>query len=378
MKISARDMQDYLLRWMGGNNNVETGLDIRDSINDALLEIWGQHDWPWFQGQRLIQVTAPYVTGTVTYTAANRRFTLSGGTWPEWADYGTLIISPVNVKVSKRLSDTVIEIEDGSSLLEDISTPRAYKLARNEYPLDDNVRKVAYVTFDTYAKIPLCYVPPLEFNKPTTTVLGTPRYFTIQRDRRTLGGLSLVFWPIPPLAKTVQYTCIRKPKPIRVWSDDPGSISVTAAGTAVTGTNTAFSSDHVGCLLRIGKNTTPVTSEIGGNPPAEELTVESVASATALSTLQKIGTTRGPVKYLLTSMIDIDEDIMSSLFKQQCYYELSKKRQMEGKDPTKIYADLMEALYSAKSKSSTNRGMEYAGSFIRNSGVVWVAAGANG
>jgi len=377
MLISARDMQDTLLRYLGGNNNVEASLDIRFAIADALKEIWGVHDWPYYQGQQLIQVDAPYSTGTVVYNATTRRVTLTGGVWPTWAEYGTLVLNAITVKVAKRLSDTVIEIDLGSGLTTDIVSATVYQIFRNEYPLGDDVRKVAYITFDTWSKIPLQFVPPLEFNHPTQRVTGTPRYYTIQKDRRRLGGLSIVFWPMPPLAKTVAFCYMRQPKEIKYWSEIDGSISLTADSTAVTGSGTAFESEMANCMLRVGRNQAPVTSLFGGNRYGEQILVESVVSPTSLVCLPAAPVTRTNVKYEISSLIDIDEPVMSSLFTQQCYFELSKRREVTDKQLATLKSTLAMAKKSARSMCATNRDIEYAGTYIRSSSIVWVAAGGN-
>jgi len=375
MLMTARDMQDTLLRYLGGNNNVEAALDIRESINDALKEIWGQHDWPYYQGQKVIQIDAPVSTGTITYVAATRRFTITGGTWPTWAEYGTIRIGVNNAKVAKRLSDTVIEIDPGSALLTDIVSATTYVMYRNEYPLEGDVRKVAYVTIDSYAKIPLQYTAPLEFNHPTTTVTGTPRYFTVQRDRRVQGALSIVFWPMPAIAKTVQFSYIRGPSEVRCWQENTGKITVVSGSTAVTGLNTAFDSTmaDMKCLLRIGKNQTEVSTRNGNNPAGEEVVVESVASTTSLVALPAPQISRTAVKYEISSIMDIDEYIMGSAFTQQCYFELSKRRQVADKNIEMLVKTLGLAIKNAKSKASVDRGIEYAGSFVRNSAVVWIS-----
>lgn len=373
MILTARDMQDTLLRYLGGNNNVEASLDIRSAIADALKEVWGMHDWPYYQGQKQIQVDAPYSNGTITYDAATRRLTLTGGVWPAWTEYGSIVIGYVMVKVAKRLSDTVAEIDTGSALTTDIVSATTYQMYRNEYPLDDDVRKVAYVSFDTWSKLPLKYVPASEFNVPTQRVTGTPRYFTIQRDRRRLGGLVMAFWPLPPLAKTVSFSVFRQAREVQYWSEIDGNITVVADSTAVTGTGTAFESEMANCILRIGKNQTPVTSSFGGNRFAEQVLIESVVSPTSLVCMPAASASRSNVKYEISSQIDIDEPVMSSLFTQQCYFELSKRREVTDKQLATLMQTLALAKKSAKSKCAVDRGVEYAGSYVRASSIVWIA-----
>jgi len=376
MLTTARDMQDTLLRYMGANSNAEAVLDIRYAIANALGEVWNAHDWPYYQGQKRIQIDAPYSTGTITFDLATRQVTLAGGTWPTWAVYGTFRVGIKNAKVANRISDTVLELETGTSFTADISSASTYILYRNEYPLDAEVRKLAYVTIDSQSKIPLQYMPAIEFTPPQTTVSGTPRYFTIQKDRKVMSGLSICFWPIPTIAKTVQFSYIRKPKVITHWSETSGVITATADSKSIAGTGTAFESSMVGAVLRIGRNQVAVTGPYGTSPFSEQCSIESVASATALVVQPAVVTARTNVKYEISSLIDIDDEIMSSFFQQQCYFELSKYRQVQGKTQEDILKGLALAMRSAKSKACVDRGIEYAGSFVRNSNIVWVAVGS--
>lgn len=375
MLLTAHDAQDTLMNYLGGNNSAEALHDVRSSINDALKELWGEHDWPYYQGQKALQLNEPYDTGTIAYNSTTQRFTLSGGTWPSWAEYGTISIGTLNAKVAKRYSDTVIELEPGSGFIEDIAAGEEYTLYRNEYPLPDQVRKLAYVTVDNYTRTPMLYVPPIEFNPPANIVAGTPRNFTVQKDRRIMGGLSIVFWPVPRANRTVRFCYIRSPKPIKIWSYSAGTISVTANSTSVTGVGTAWDADMEESMLRISKNQTAPTARIGNNPFSEEVIIDSVDSATALTCLPPTATLRTSVKYDISSVVDIDEEIMNSAFTQQMYWELAKRREMQGKIKTEIEAALVKAIRSAKSKACVDRGIEYAGSFIRGTSLVWIRVG---
>src|SRR5690349_11280070 len=100
MNMTARDIQDTALRRLGLNGpDLAATNDCRLAIIDALNELWGKHDSPWYQQQGVIQLNGPYDTGTVTYVAASRRFTLTGGAWPTWAIYGTIRINGRDARV---------------------------------------------------------------------------------------------------------------------------------------------------------------------------------------------------------------------------------------------------------------------------------------
>ncbi len=229
MYLTARDMQDTLMRYLGSQTNPEAVVDCRKAILNALNEIWGKHEWPWYQSQEVMQINAPYQTGTVTYDATTRRFTLTGGTWPSWSTYGCLRIGTKDARVTRIVSSTIIEIEAGTPFLDDIATDTPYVLYRNEYPVPDSIRKMSYVFLEENAYAPLQYLPSLEFRTKMPGTFGAvPLYYTIQRDRNPLGGLNIVFWPYPTRNFTARFSYIREANEITVWDVNDGKISSVA------------------------------------------------------------------------------------------------------------------------------------------------------
>lgn len=114
------------------------------------------------------------------------------------------------------------------------------------------------------------------------------------------------------------------------------------------------------------------TPRSGLYPFSEELLIDSVTSPTSLETTTEVVTARTGVKYEISSLVDIDSDIMSSVFLQQCYFELSKIRTVPDKDVTSVLRMLELAMKQAKSGASTSSEITYAGSFNNaNQGGVW-------
>jgi len=379
MNLTAKDMQDTLLRYMGGNNVAESVLDCRKAINDALRELWVAYDWPWYQGQQSIRFNEPEDTGTVTFDLATRRFTLTGGTWPSWATYGTILVGSTKARVTRYVSSTVIEIEDGTQFKEDIATASEFTIYRNEYPIPNYIRKVSYCYLDNNNFQPIRYVTPLEFRVRNPGSFGAnPQCFTIQKDRNVPGGMVFVFWPYPGNEFTIRFSYVRMPREVQVWSETTGKVTLTADDPAIIGLSTAFEDRHAGCLLRIGRDGTNVPTPLSGQYPySEELMVQDVSSTTALTTTTDPTITRTAVKYEISTLLDVDEMILSSAFTNQCYYELAKIRKLADKDQVIIKRTLEDAVRTAKSKASTNAEITYAGSNDRGNkyGGVWFPVG---
>lgn len=366
MNLTAKDMQETVLRYLGGTQvNAETVIDSRSAINDALKELWGEHEWPWYQGQTAMQLDDPYRTGTVTYDSSTRRFTLTGGTWPTWAVYGSIRIETKDARVTERVSDTIIEIEDGTPFTDTFASATSYTLYRNEYPVPGNIRKISYVFFEQNAYTPLKYLPSLEFRtKMPGSVGSVPIYFTIQKDRQALGGLVIVFWPYPTRAYSARFSYIRCPGDVNVWEESTGKITVANSSTTVNGTNTAFDPILEGALLRVGKDIINLpTNRMGTNPFSEETMIKTYTSSTVLECQPAIVYPRTNVKFVISSLLDIDETIMSSAFTQQCYFEIAKRRKFDDKAVASIDRARTLAVRQAMSKCAPVQELSYAGSF---------------
>lgn len=368
MYLVAKDMEDTLSRWVGNQANAEMVTDIRVSITNALQFLWGEYEWAYYQGQYQIQIDAPYTTGTVTFDSTTRRFTLTGGTWPDWANYGSIRISTKDARVLRRISDTVIEIEATSPFVDDIASATTYTMYRAEYPIPMNIRKMGYLFFAETPYLTLDYVPPLEFVSKVTHLFGNvPRIFTVQKDRTLLDGLTVNFWPYPTRAYTCRFNFIRMPTEVTIWSESTGKVTVAEGSTAVSGIGTAFDDLHEGCILRIGRDGTNVpTPRYGLYPFREEALIDTVASSTSLALRHPASYATTAMKYLISSMIDIEYQIMHSTFIQQCYVELAKVRKLPDKDLATLIQVRDRELEDAKARSAPVQEITYAGTF--NSG----------
>lgn len=378
MLVTAADMQRSLIRYMGADNDEQAVIHSRISIMDAMKEVWSRYDWPYYMGQATIRTDAPYSTGTITYVASTRLMTLAGSTFPTWAIYGTVIVGNKRARITRRVSDTVVLIEEGTAFVDNIASATTYTLYRAEYPIPDNIRKVSYPSIEEAQFSVLKYVPTLEFRTRNPGTVGSmPQTYTVQKDRSMQQNV-MCFWPYPSTAVTIRYNYVRMPAPVDVWSVTAGKLTVVADSSDVVGSSTAFEDLHEGCLLRIGRDANNVpTPRHGMYPYSDELLIDTVADATNLTTLTAINTSRANVRFEISSLLDVEDAIMSSLFTLQCYYELGKHRKMVDKDQIIVSRQLELALKNAKSKANPTSEIIYAGNNIAGQafGQVWIVIG---
>jgi len=164
-----------------------------------------------------VTTTAPYATGTITIAAGV--VTLTGGTFPTWADDGVLKVNDRYYSVASRGSATQITL-DSTALT--VATASSYQLARPEVELDDAFDSVTNDSDLTYYPSPECWYPPVkwrhdatirhlegnnpEFSRPVFYSVRTTRFDPTVGSRRVL-----VLYPTPDQAYTLRVPMYLRP-----------------------------------------------------------------------------------------------------------------------------------------------------------------------
>lgn len=375
MNITARDMQDSLLRWLGGSSNEQSILDIRTAIDQALTELWGQHDWPWYISNYTFKTDASVTTGTIAYNAGTRRFTLSGGTWPEWVVYGTIKVGTKFARVESYISSTVIEIEENTQFTSNIAAGTSYELYRTDYPLPEGVRKVSYMANDDNIKHLVNYRPPLEFSRSSARVGVIPNIYTVMKDRRPGRGLNLCIWPYPRSSSTYRFPYMRAPSRVAVWSTT-GKASVVEGDTTITGINTDFDDNMLDAVFRLGRDGKNEPTESAGLYPAlQETMIQEVTSSTIATARDEFLYEKTGVTFVISSLIDIDIVTMRTVFERLCYVLLGEKRVIPGRDQQSMQAAYMRTLRDAKANSTPSSQITYAGQPGNRVAYTWFEIG---
>ena len=147
---------------------------------------------------------------------------------------------------------------------------------------------------------------------------GTPRYFCIKGGGGGGGSypgrLLVGFFPYPDRSVTIDYVYERRPRDLRYETYSIGTVSGTGGSTTVTGNGTAFVSDMVGSVLRIGTARDLPTSWIGSAPPAFEAVVVEVLSGLSLRLSGAPMASFSELKYLISDPIDIEQGALLTAF----------------------------------------------------------------
>lgn len=299
------------------------------AIRTVYRDLPSFHDWIYYRRRGQIVLSAPYSTGTVAYDhtggANERQVTLTSGTWPSWARYGSILINSVLYKVASRVSDSIITLDSLLNPGEDIASGETYSLMRSQYPLPSGFKKIETLT-DAVNNCPLTYVPPGDVQVRSTMQreAGQPRIWTIRGITTDYPGqLGIEFHPAASAARTIDYLMEVYPRELLLPTEvDAGT--ATSVGTAITGSSTSFPSACVGSIIRFGSDSMSPTALWGEQPYVHESVITARASTTALTIADAPATDVSAVKYTISDPIDVNPGAMTSFFLAACEVELHR------------------------------------------------------
>lgn len=332
--LTYQDLVEHLISASFGGPQDAEQKDIRSAIQRAYQEVVWMRDWQYYHTTGRIIFSDAW-QGTVTYTPATRTVTkVSGDAFPSDAARHYMRIDNVVAKVATRTSDSELVL-DGVLYFPDLYTSAvSASLYRSTYPLPADFRNLdapideaswagfRYVNQDTAMKM-----------ERAQDIQGPPSYWTVTKDPDGYGySVKVLGYPVD--VETLDFTYRRTPRPIRLSGHEANSRAgtIAVAGTAVTGSGTAFTPSMVGSYVRFGTAATHPDTLGSMNPYAAEARIVAVASATSLTI--DAPHTYAAVKYVITDPADAPEGMYNCLLSAAEYW----LARMRGKDADKKFA----------------------------------------
>lgn len=352
MIFTAKDFFDDLSDLIQRAADRLGGDDCRRALLAAYSQLHTVRDWTCYQRFGRMNLTGPYTAGTVAYDhtggAVERQLTLTGGTWPDWAAYGSLHVGIERYLATTRVSNTVLQLDSNENPGADFAAT-AYSLSRERYPLPvDFQTNGSVVSSDGRDLTQISVSEWLEFQTLTGPRYGGPFRYTTIGDPAVRGGLLMLFDPSPGNVIGIAYKWQRKPRPINIIAYDLGKAQTTLAAAAVVGTGTTWTAAMVGSIFRLsGDPKTPPTDTGGSNPALLEATITAVADSThlTLDTVSPVATNQG--NYLISDPCDYTPGPMTEALKKMgAMLLLAKRRDIKSNRNSKAEYD--EALALAK------------------------------
>lgn len=347
MLLTFQDAVHHCLDFVGGDASAQAIRHARIAAKDALRDLHIASNWSYLYTFARLTTSAPYQTGTIDYDHTGgtneRQVTLAGGIWPTWAAQGTIVISGTPYEVDKRVSNTVITLTSDSNPGADIAAGTTYKLYRDNYELPVDYKS----GFEFYANDQwhgMAYVHPKHwaFHRVRTdsTETGTPLIFTVMGATDSKNRLSIRVYPYPDRAYDYDYVYVRRPAELSVFEYKTGTVSTTSGSATVTGSGTSWNATHVGMVMRIKATDTTVADGIAETGPfgfdrnayyVHESLIDSVTNATTIVLKDSIPETLSGVKYVISSLVDIEGEAMTNAFNRLLEKNMAIKANMESK-----------------------------------------------
>lgn len=375
--VTYQDAVERVLAHWDRHNAGRDAYFARSAVSEALRKL-GQYRWKWYRSTLILKTEAEYETGTIEYDHTGgtyeRELTLSDGTWPTNAALGQVVISQVAYPIETRVSDTVVQLRADANPGTDLAASTTYAWFHNQYRIPPDIietgepkdmdRRTGRADLtqmhpDRGLSIDAIYsFDPVEY----------PWAYSIERDRRSAGKIIRIA-PPPSTARSYSMSCRWMPRQLVVEKYQDGTLTTTDGSTAVTGTNTTWTSAHVGCVVRVSANSRVPTSVYGArlndtkldmehNPASVTRIVKSVTDTTHLVLDADPEVSLTSKAYVISDPIDIDWNVCGIYWDRMCEYFFARNQM--GMDGDMLVAYARQVQHAFDESSDMDRLMESA------------------
>jgi len=356
--LAYSDVFSGLEEFCRGHGSGQPGEAIRLAILDAYDEVGGAWNWTWLEDVFRLHLNESQDDGTVDYVHSTKKLTLSDSTWPSWVGKGSsLYLNDLVCDVESRDSDTELTLDDDRNPGEDLSG-ESYTVFERWIELPDDFVSTKAPMAESFYRFgtpsSLDEIERMHRWRPTT---GEITHYAVGRNP----DAAMAFHPYPASngLATADIVYAKRPRALRFCGHLPDHYAgtITVAGTAVTGSGTAWTSAMVGSLLRISANANQPTGLEGANPYLEEIIISAVGGAESL-TLADSGTTAEAVRARVTDPVDLGRCAWT-LLRRTAERNLGRAR---GVGDARLQAAVArDAFLEARGANNPNRAVETAG-----------------
>lgn len=322
--MTMADLVEHLLDDSDGGREVQELRQVRGAIGAAYRQLPADREWNCLRRRGRITTVAAQATGTVTYDHTGgtyeRQLTLAGATWPEWAPQGVVLIGQVRYEIVDVHSPTVATLSINSNPGADITTPTAYSLVQDTYPLPTDFGAMAGLVDLTGNFSPCCVTDDawLEMQRLGASS-GRPQVYTIMGSPDYLGQKAIAFAPAPATAINFEYVYRRYPRPMQIERYTKGTVTATSGSATIVGTGTGWTSDHVGTVIRFSEGTAQPDTAFGESPLEIERVVLSIDVGAQEATVDAVmPKALSGVNYRMSDPLDLDLNVMLTPFLRLC------------------------------------------------------------
>jgi hypothetical protein len=329
--LTLNDMVHSLTLRSGAQPSDRHNARMVKAIQSAIRSLHTKHPWTYYKSQTRF-TTSPEVAMEITYDrtggSTERLVTItSDSEWPADAAYGELFIGDKIYRVHRRLSDTTATLEPDHSPSADYTGEATWR--RRAYSFGREIIKVEYAHNIT-ANRPLTSLPHAEFGASaySQVVSGYTRNFSWQNHGGKFGGSEFVLHPAPIAEETIEVSALMLPIVPTITSVTGTDMAGSSGGYTLTSTAGAFSSRHVGCIVRVSINSTAPT-ELNSDNWDFQAFVTAVNSATSITISDPLPQSYSARGYVISSPIDIEASVMLEALEDEAFYQYTKNHDHE-------------------------------------------------
>lgn len=356
-----RDSVRHVVDYLGGNAKENAVRYAKTAVLNAYREFATAARWTYYYSRGRVNTSAFYNTGTIQYTASTNQLVLTGGTWPSWAQYGTVVIQNISYDVATVLNSTTLQPSVNNAPVADIPAGTAYWIYRDTYPLP-----VDFVSADSLMNagnffLPV-YVHPREWldHQRLSKSPAVPQVYTYMGDPHYQGAMCVRFFPAPDQAYSYDFVYQRRPRPLLIYDVNAGTATATASSAQVTGQGTNWDSTLVGSVIRFSADNKNTPESLAWSTPyVRERIITAVTDATTLTVDNALDLTLSNVLYTVSDPVDIEPGAMLTAYLRCCEKQEALTRIM--KNRADADAAWKQALVEAREADSRNYGDRVAG-----------------
>ena len=325
--FTYRDAIDHLIDVfsLDGKDVNEISRKLRRAVKESCNKLPTYHDWEFLQRMGMFTTTPMYTTGSVAYNATTREMTLTGGTWPTDAVYGSVSIGSKKYEVQRRVSNTVLIMDPTQGPPEDLAAGQTYRWVRTRYLLPYDVSDVMEIT-DIQLGSRITRVMAIDnfWHNEAWNIVGNPTAFSLIQSRIIPGRWEV--WLSSSPVDVRQYRFFYTPRWAQTDVEEIKAGTVSITGQVATFSTAVLNNNCVGAVLRVSSTSAIPTSDIGRydstakppaviyNPANSEHIILQVNSATEAIVHVAPASTVTTKGYTISSHIELNTEGMLELF----------------------------------------------------------------
>lgn len=307
------DIVYRLLARRGLNGSTRDMYILKIAVKDAFTELCNRGNWRHFNRRVAFSTEATQNFTSATFDASDNTLTIASGSWPTNAALGEIVYGEKRYKVRSRNSNTEL-------LLSSVTGPSAnftgtVTWMRCSYALPYLIKQIKSV-MDELNYRELEYMSPVEMirhRRMARTTAQAMRY-TVRASENYNGLAEIEISPVPSTATRIEIGMIVRPRPFSIFEVTGTDGAYSSGGTTFTSASSTFTSEHVGCVLRVSATSTVPKgkTQFDDNKPeySIQVMIEEVLSATSVRVSTAFSAAGSSKGFTVSDIVDINAHTM--------------------------------------------------------------------